>query len=350
MKFVPDPRTFAEEGDNRLVALAERAANRVSALQQGDATKTLLAAVERALASGADGEIRRALIEATSAPCLAALYRAIGAALEPPQDAPLAVRLFAVPLVIVTGGKASGRIPGVVPDTAVLRKLFDVHGALGRAKNFGLGTALVTAESISGFSPGLLYRLSRAGSQPEAAQLDFAPVDIPLTSAEEQAHLRFLAGAVVTPRNAPDFTETAGNIGAWGMPFTRELAGQLGQPGLSLLPIPRPPMNFHRALQAGRFAWREIGFQLFLSGALRTFRSRIGDPEVTVASIADGSVRVRLESRLDETPKAEFSWPLEPEDDLAAVSGSIFGLLEECRLDNVRIAETVLPVSASHPH
>lgn len=348
MKSLPDPRTYATGGSNRLVALAERAANQASALQHVEAGKTLLAAVESALASGADEEIRRALREAASAQGLVALHRAIELALDPQQDALLAVRLFAVPLVIVAGGKASGKIPGVVPDTAELRTLFDTHGALGQAKNFGLGNALVTAEFLSGFSPALIYRLSRDGVQPAAAQLDLRPAEIALASTQEQAHLRFLAGAVVTPRNAPDFTETAGNVGAWGMPFARALAGQLGQAGLSLLPIPRPPMSFHRALRAGRFAWREVSFQLFLSDALRRFRSRIGEPDVSVASLADGSVRVRLDSRLDETLKAEFVWGLELEDDLAAVSGSIFGLLTECRLDYVDVADTIQPPSASH--
>jgi hypothetical protein len=348
MKFLPDPRTYAPAGDNRLVALAEHAAFSGSALQHAGAEKELVAALETALATGDDGAILRALHEATSAPVRAALHRAVEIALEPPGDASVAVRLFAVPLVIVAGGREGGRIPGVVPDTAALRELFEAHGALGQAKNFGLGSALVTADVVRGFSPSLLYRMSRGTEQPDFLQLDLAPSDIEVAGAEEQAHLRFLAGAAVTPRHAPGFAETAGNIGAWGMPFTRALAEQLGQAGLSILPIPRPPLGFHRALQSGRFAWREVGFQLILSGTLRTFRSRVGEPDVSVAAFADGSVRVRLESRLDETLKAEFSWGLDADDDLAAVSRSIFGLLAECRIDFVDVADTVQPLAASH--
>lgn len=348
MKSLPDPRTYAPCADNRLVALAEHAAIDAAALQHAGAEKQLFGALETALAAGDDEAIRRALREATSAPVRAALHRAIGFALEPPPDAPLAVRLFAVPLVIVAGGREGGRIPGVVPDTAALRELFEAHGALGQAKNFGFGNALVTADAVCGFSPSLLYRMGRHTGQPDFRQLDLVPSDIELAGAEEQAHLRFLAGAAVTPRHAPGFAETAGNIGAWGMPFARALAEQLGQAGLSLLPIPRPPLGFHRALQSGRFAWREVGFQLFLSGALRKFRSRVGEPDASVAAFADCSVRVRLDSRLDETLKAEFAWSLDADDDLAAVSGSIFGLLAECRVDYVDVSESIQPVGASH--
>lgn len=331
-----------------LIALAERAAFGDSALQHNDASKMLADAVEGLLACGDDARIRRALLESGSPRVRKALHRAIAMASAPAQDAALAVSLFAVPLIIVAGGLGSGTIPGVVPDVAAVRKLFESHGALGQAKNFGLGNTLVAEEALADFSFARLYRIGKGGEQPDFGQLDLAPADINTVSAEEQAHLRFLVGAVVTPLHAPDFTETAGNIGAWGLPVTRELAGQLGQAGMSLLPIPRPPMGFQDALPAGRFAWREIGFQLFLSGNLRKFRSRTGEPDVSVAAFADGNIRVRLDSRLDETFKAEFAWPLHPDDDLAAVSDSILGLLAECRLDFVDVADTVQPVSASH--
>lgn len=331
-----------------LVALAERAVFGGSASQHDDAGKVLADAVEAALLSGDDSRIGRALRESPSLQARKALHRAIAMASAPAQDAAVAVSLFAVPLILVAGGLDSGTIPGVVPDVPALRRLFEAHGALGQAKNFGLGSTLVSEERLSRFSPALLYRISRGTEPLDFRQIDLAPSDIELVSAEEQAHLRFLVGGMLAPRDAPAFTETAGNIGAWGMPFTRELAEQLGQTGMSLLPIPRPPMEFHGALLAGRFAWREIGFQLFLSSNLRKFRSRTGEPDVSVAAFADDSVRVRLDSRLDESFKAEFIWPLDPDDDLTAVGDSILGLLTECRLDHVDVADAVQPVSASH--
>jgi hypothetical protein len=195
----------------------------------------------------------------------------------------------------------------------------------------------------------MLYRLTR-GLGPEGFRPpDLAPQDIKVGSGEERAHLRFLVGAAVTPANAPGFTETAGNIGAWGRPFTQVLAGQLGQEGLSLLPIPRPPANLLRALETGRFALREMEFQLFLSNALRRFRARVGDPDATVASYSDGSVRINLGSPFDASLACEYRWPLYPEDDLGAVGSSIFGLLADCRLETVQVAETVwLAPAASH--
>jgi len=348
MKNLPDPRAYTPFSSNPLVVAAENAAKAGSAMQQ-DAGEILRSCLREALEAGNDAQIEQALAEAASGPVRDALAHALEAALDARDEAPLAMRVFAIPLLIVTGGRGLAVVPGVVPDVGALQKLFEKHGALGQAKNFGLGNALTTAERLAAVTPGMLYRLSRGLGQGGFRPPDLAPQDIEVDSGEERVHLRFVIGAALTPANAPGFTETASNIGAWGLAFTQTLAAQLGQEGLSLLPIPRPPMNLQRALETGRFALREMEFQLFLSNALRRFRALVGDPDATVASYSDGSVRVTLGSPFDASLACEYRWPLYPEDDLGALSNCIFGLLAECRLETVQVAETVWPApAASH--
>jgi len=348
MKTLPDPRAYTPFSSNPLVLAAEKAAKAGSALQQ-DAGEILLSDLREALEAGNDARIEQALAEAASRPVRDALAHALDAALEARGEAALVMRVFAIPLLIVTGGRGLAVVPGIVPDVGELRKQFEKHGALGQSKNFGLSNALTTAERLAEVKPSMLYRLTRGLGQEGFRPPDLAPQDIEVDSGEERVHLRFLIGAALTPANIPGFTETAGNIGAWGLPFTQTLAGQLDQEGVSLLPIPRPPMNLQRALETGRFALREMEFQLYLSNALRRFRARVGDPDATVASYSDGSVRISLGSPFDASLACEYRWPLYPEDDLGAVSNSIFGLLAECRLETVQVAETVwLAPAASH--
>jgi hypothetical protein len=229
-----------------------------------------------------------------------------------------------------------------------MKKLFELHGTLGPMRNFALSSALVCAAQLAALKPSLVYRRSRETGRENFPPLDLPPGDIRIAGTEEEVHLRFVTGVSVTSADAPGFTETAGNIGAWGMPFTKALAAQLGQPGLSLLPLPRPPMSHLQALEAGRFAESELGFQLFLSSALRKFRSRVGEAEAVVAACADGCIRISLSSPFDASLSQDYVWPLQPGDDIAVVSNAIFSLLEECRVTNVQVAETVQPVSASH--
>jgi hypothetical protein len=349
MKTLPDPRAYAPISSNPLVKIAENAAKAGSALQQRNASKILLSRLREALEAGHDNRIEHALIETASLHVRDTLAHALESALEARDEAALVMRLFAIPLLIVTGGRGLAVVPGSVPDIGELQKLLEKHGALGQSNNFGLGNALTTADRLAAVKPSLLYRLNRGLGAEGLRAPDFPPQAIEIDSGAERVHLRFLVGAAVTAADAPGFTETAGNIGAWGLPFTQALAAQLGQDGLSLLPIPRPPMNLRRALESGRFALRELEFQLCLSNALRRFRARAGDPDASVASYSDGSVRINLRSPFDASLDCEFRWPLYPEDDLGAVANSIFGLLADCRLETVQAAETVwLAEAASH--
>jgi hypothetical protein len=348
MKNLPDPRHYVPFSSNSLVALARQALGQGSAMQHEKAAENLSVAMEQALRSGDDALIEQALAQSPSHEVYRMLGAALVAALKAPGEAALHLRIFAVPILVVTGGRGPLVLPGVVADVGELTKLFEAHGTLGPMKNFGLCGALVSTAGLAALKPSAVYRRTREPGQEDLPPLDLPPEDIRIAGDDEEVHLRFLTGVSVTSADAPGFTETAGNIGAWGMPFTRVLAAQLGQPGLSLLPIPRPPMGYLQAIEAGNFAASELGFQLFLSTALRKFRSRVGEAEATVAASADGSVRICLSSPFDGSLSQGYAWALQPGDDMAAVSSGIFSLLEECRVTNVQVAETVQPVSASH--
>ncbi len=348
MKTLPDPRRYVPFSSNSLVALAQQALRNSSAMQHGKAAANLSDVIEQALQSGDDALIEQALAQSTSHAVFRMLAAALDAALKAPGEAALHLRTFAIPILLVTGGRGPLILPGVVADVAELKKLFEMHGTLGPMKNFGLNGALVSAAGLAALKPSAVYRRSRETDRENLPPLDLPPEEIRIAGTEEEVHLRFLTGVSVTSADAPGFTETAGNIGGWGMPFTRALAAQLGQPELSLLPIPRPPMSHLQAIEAGTFAASELGLQLFLSTALRKFRSRVGEAEATVAACADGSIRIRLSSPFDASLSQEYAWVLQPGDDIAAVGSGIFSLLEECRVTNVQVAETVQPDSASH--
>jgi hypothetical protein len=348
MKTLPDPRRYVPFSSNLLVILAQKALRQGSAMQHRNSAENLVDAIEQALRSGDDALIEQALAQSTSYSVYRMLAAALDAALKAPGETALHFRIFAIPILVVTGGRGPLILPGAVADVGELNKLFELHGTLGPMKNFALGGALVSAAGLAALKLSAVYRRSRETGRETTQPLDLPPEEIHIAGEEEEVHLRFLTGVSVTSADAPGFTETAGNIGAWGMPFTRALAAQLGQPGLSLLPIPRPPMSHLQAIEAGKFAASELGFQLFLSTALRKFRARVGEAEAAVAACADGSVRIRLSSPFDAALSQEYGWALQPGDDLAAVGSSIFSLLEECRVTNIQVAESVQPVSASH--
>jgi hypothetical protein len=331
-RTLPDPRVFAQQHDHPLARLAS-----------ADDPEALVAAVHNALRAGHDNEIAAALEAATSPESYRRLREALACALEPPDAEGDAVvtRLFAVPVLAVTGGVAGARVSAVLPAIERVRALFEAQGALGQARNFGLANVLCDAGALERVSLSRLYRLAR-GAEPNLAALDLPPADIVTASADEEVHLRFLAGAAVTPAHAPSFLETAADIGAWGMPLTRQLAEQLRVDGVSILPIPRPPARLFDAPLLGRQAREELAFQVFVSRVLRRFRSRTGDPRAVIASLSPAEVGIRLSSPFDPGHAEIFRWRLTPLDRIEQVQGSILDLLRECRLADVTVAESVL--------
>jgi hypothetical protein len=343
MKTLPDPRRYSRSEAprrSRLMTLLDE-----SPAAQHGSTAAVGQEIVRLLAEDRENEIRSAAGGALRPAGSRLLLEALDSALTPPLvPGSVQTRLFAIPVLLVTGGSAGTVVPCVLPDLEEVTRLFETTGALGQTRNFGLSNALISAASLEALPWRTLYRIAQGDGPGGVAGLELPPADVCLRSADEQLDLRFLAGAAVGPADTASFQESAGDIGRWGMKFTEAVSRQLSAHGATVLAIPRPPMSLIRAMQTGRFAHAELGFQLFMSNALRGTRMRLGDPEVTVAAHADASIRVRLTSPFDESFAEEYRWPLSPADDLADVAGSIFGLLAEVRLERVTVLDTVIDI------
>ena len=332
---IPDPRRYTVD------AAAGAAADELARFAD---TAVLHRQLETWLSRGDDTEIAAALRAAPSAAAYARLWRAVcdvahqagGVAGEVAGVA----RVFALPLVIITGSPRPASVPGVVPDIAAVTALFEQHGALGPTRNFGLGNALCSLETIEAIKPGEIYAWTRdiGGTRRE-----LAPAPIAIEEPGEMVHLRFLVGAGIAPASEPSFVETASNIGAWGMPLTRALAAQLGQSAVEVLPLARPPLDLMRAGHAGRYAQLDAAFNLFVSNAVRRFRGATGDPVAVISAHDDADIRLSLSSQFDDSVVAGFRWPLHPLDDMERIMRAITELLAECRISQVRCAPQVLP-------
>ncbi len=314
------------------------------AAASGGDDAALQSALRDALQAGDDVAIRAAL--AVQPPARAQrVARGLAAALDA-QGEGIGLRFFAIPLVIVAGARKPCMVQGALPEVHVLRGLLEQHGAVGVTRNFGLGNALVSAEALDALSPSALWRA--AGDPAQRAPLDtLQPEPISVAGSREQVHLRFITGAGITPEHLPSFLESASNIGTWGMAMTRELARQLAQPGLEILPMPRPPQPLLTAAHAGRRAQLEAALSLFLGNNLRRFRMAVGDPEAVLSAHkldnGAGELRLSLSTPFDDSLFEGFAWPLQPQDEVSEVTQLMQGMLAECRVPSVTVLRQVLP-------
>lgn len=344
---LPDPRPPATLPAGHPLALRIAAVLEANAAGDGGRAEAVLARlVARTLADGEDAGLAALLAEGTGE-VGAVLRRTLDAALQGTQaDAGgMVARVFLFPVVLVTAGRAPARVAGALHDVGELAALLRSAGALGAVEQFGLGNALGTVEAAAAVPLPELYRLTRAGAHTGGADL-LAPAPIDVTVADEQAHLRFVAGAAFTAADAPTFLETAGTVGRWGIPFAQALHRQLAVEGLSLLALPRAPMPWFRALAEGAFVREEVAFGLFATAALRRVRAATGEPDVTVSSRADGSVRVDIVSPFDEQLHHAHAWRLGAADDIRRVEASILGLLRDCRVERIEVRDDILPPQA----
>lgn len=316
----------------------------------GEARSALLSWLEQCLKEGKDRDIARALQQAPSQAAYRALRDLLCCAVDhagkETDRRAVTARMFAFPVILVVAAKGRAKVPGSVPEISAIQALLERHGALGATRNFGLGNALSTFEALESLPPSTIYGW-HADWAAGGGQREFTPSPVAVTSVREQVHLRFLVGAAITPGDAPSFLETAANIGTWGMAFARALGRQLGQPGLDLLTVPRPPLSLIKAAHAGKAAQLELAFNLFASNTLRDFRSKIGDPTVIISAhrlrAGGAEIRVSMSSALDEALLEGFRWPLHPIDDLGRILNVIDELLLDCRVTDVRTVESVMP-------
>ncbi len=339
--MLPDPRAWrTPDADSHLHKLAAASLN-------GDvaARASLKLELDALLESASSDAVRVVLRDAPSADCYRHLQQAIAKLVNKPERGEaLIARLFAIPLVIVAGTKKQTVIADALPDIAAVSALLEQHGVLGAGRNFGLGNALCSMETLDCLAPRLLRQWAaqlRTGGTP----LELAGSAFDVAPGREQVVLRFLVGASVVPAHVPSVIESGpniGNVGKWGIPMTQLLAQQLAQPGLDILPIPRAPVSIYLAADVGRSAQVELAFSLFLSNAVRQFRLAVGDPAVVLSAHrgnegeGGAEYRVSLSSVFDESMLEGFRWPLYPGDDHIEIINKINNLLDECRLNDRR--------------
>ena len=342
---ISDPRRF---GQGKKTPLSEAAAEIATA--SPEAQKPLLSRLSRRLSTmlqqGEEIGIREALRNPPSSSACRALLQALELALAPnDRDGNVSVRIFAIPVLFVVGGAPAARVNGVVPDTGEIRSLFETAGTLGHCRNFGLSNALTDLGSLETIPLSTLYAITRDEQWDGLGGLDLPPADIAVTANQETVHLRFLVGAALTPADAPGFVESAGDIGLWGVSLTQLLGRQLATQEVSLLAIPRPPRGIVGAAQEGWYAARELGFQLFLSNALRQARLSVGDPDVMITTSSDCDIRIRLTSPFDDLFDQTYVWPLAPPDRFDAIENSIFTLLNDAKVEKIEIESKIEQIS-----
>jgi hypothetical protein len=135
--MLPDPRCFAATTANPLARLSAQAVEAADATQRRRLLEQLRQELREALAAGRDDLLTDAVAEVVSPAAGRALWEALDRTINTPADrqSALAAQLFAIPLVLVTGGLAQAEVPGMLRDANAVMRVWS--GALGPARLSG---------------------------------------------------------------------------------------------------------------------------------------------------------------------------------------------------------------------
>jgi len=351
---IPDPRTFADRASapasaRALYALAE-ASLAAETGQRSDALDRELRAALTARLEENGAVLAATLSGAPSVAVARHLWRALDAAWRDGAvsgDSGLAVTVFALPLVIVTGLETTGgegALPGILDHPAKLAAILGEFGAIKGNRTFALANALVAADAIDIARLPAIHAWRRLpdalapGSGLPGRTL--VPAPLAFHSAREAVHLRFLVGTAIAKPGA-DLLADAG-VGKWGVPFTRELIRQVGTGAVSVLALPRAPRRLLPAVSEGRAAQREVSAQIFASNAIRKFRGTVGEPTAVISAHrapdapGGGELRLSLSSPFEPRAAEGFRCPLYALDRVGDVVSMLVDLLRDCRVTDIR--------------
>ena len=261
----------------------------------------------------------------------------------------LGTTLFAIPLIVVAAQSTPApaiTLDAVVADTAAMETILRDARAFGGCETFALAPSLVATDAIDVAQlPALLARAAlRDGALPREA-MDLPPAPLRVDDVQERVHLRFLAGAVLTPPNVDPLATDA--IIRFGMPLSQALGRALAHAGVTLLALARPAQRLVAAVQSGRAAQREVSAQLFASNAIRRLRGSVGEPTAILSAHrvahAEGGGELRLSLSSPFAPKAAegFRCPIHRYETVHEVAAMLEALLADCRVSDIRVVRGV---------
>lgn len=337
---VPDPRLYpAASVSNRLIHMTLAALSADS----DDARELERVALVDALADLLQRDevllISVALNLAPSREAYQLLWQALRTAVETAPGRHAVI--FALPVVLVAGSRQKCELPDRIADVDGLNALMRRHQVFAEGAEVFLSGKLLAPETVLGISPAQLYRYSR--------QLADAARGLPLelaaeavTVKEDGVFLRYLLGVAMQEEDAPAPVSFDPTVGAWGMPLMKFIGDQLQTPGVTLFPIARTPAPLMQAMVAGNQARLEVALQVFASSLLRKLRSEGKTPVAELAAHGNGELRITL-TAAGETGGDSFVWPLAPLDAVPRIEQMFLQLMQECRVEHVKIATEVRP-------
>ncbi|MDW5416114.1 hypothetical protein R6242_05960 [Iodobacter sp. CM08] len=342
--YLPDPRLYARvNAQNPIIRLLMSLLTESSSALVQQKREELTALLADTLAIQDHAALNAAMTQAPSLDAYLELWSLLRAAVEnAPKNAEHYAIPFAIPVILVAGFKGTTELAGQLSDVDAVLALLKQHEVISPDADVWLSAKLVHAETLASVNPS---QLSQWRDQLQYASGGL-PLDLntsPMPLKDEAVFLRYLVGVAMQNKDAAPAIKLGGNLGAWGMQLANLIGEQLKTNGVTLFPIPRTPMPWLTAGEAGRETQLQTRLQLMASNALRSIRSKGRTPVICIAAHENAEIRITFSTIEDAERWEGFVWPLSAWDHVEKIHQYAVELFRECMVSDIRIIENVQP-------
>ncbi|KAF0814245.1 hypothetical protein IGB42_01144 [Andreprevotia sp. IGB-42] len=341
--YLPDPRLYPRvNAQNPVIRALMSYLTESDGHQAAQKRLQLASLLGDLIGSNDNAGLNAALTQAPSQDAYKVLWELLRETVENPAGGCTRWAIpFAIPVVLVAGSKGNVTLPGEI-DAAVALDALKAGGVIAADADVWLSDQLLGPDQLAAVSATQLTRWrdeldSAAAGLPRQFEL------APLAFKDEAVFQRYLVGVAIQQRGAEAAIKLNTQPAQWTLTLAQKLGDALKTNGVTLFPIPRTPLAWLAATEAGRVTQLETRLQVATSNALRSIRSNGQSPVATIASHEGGEIRITYSIREDKERWEGFVWPLAPLDSAERIRHFAEELFQECRLDDIRVIDAVQP-------
>lgn len=345
---LPDTRPYPTDPvKNDLLLYAAQLANASGSAQRTLAAESLRAQIHTMLSQNHYLGLSVAMSMAPNA----ASYQALLDNLDQVLRARLEneIQWVALPVIIVAGTNQRAVLTTETPVAAINGCLKNYPHTRAIAENVTWLPTLITAEQLSNINAGqwFLAKKDRNAAANFAEQLAKESHALPLDSGSS-VHAVFALGYT----DADIQAALNVNLQQAALPLMQAWQESLAQSGVTLFTNPLSPSTPLQALTQAAHTRLRMALDVFAANAIRAVRLQSPRVGVVMASQVGGTLLFGFNATDSqfELQQQVFRWPLAPNDSIELIQQNFLDLMQECRIENIRLLHQPVAEAAELPN
>lgn len=346
--ILPDTRPYPTDPvKNDLLLYAAQLAGASGSAQRTLASESLRAQIHTMLSQNHYLGLSVAMSMAPSAPVYQTLLDTLDDVLRAKSDTE--IQWVALPVIVVAGTNRDAELTTQTPVAAINGCLKNYPHTRAIAENVTWLPKLITAEQLSNINAGAWFMVKKdlAAAAAQAQQFTNKARATALPSGSS-VHAVFALGYT----DADIQAALNVNLQQAALPLMQAWQEGLAQNGVTLFANPLSAATPLQALTQAAHTRLRMALDIFSANAIRAVRLQSPRVGVVMAAQRGGTLLFGFNATDSqfELQQQVFRWPLAPNDSIELIQQNFLDLMQECRVENIRLLHQPIAESAELPN